>query len=84
MVASTHRDAKGASPLSTGARGDPLTSGADAPALGFVSQRESVAQARARFGRGEQCSTRPRAEHTLSQSEMKPAGPRGRSARSGA
>ena len=49
-------DAKGASPLSTGARGAPLTSGADAPALGFVSQRESVAQARARFGRGEQCS----------------------------
>ncbi|MDE3046888.1 MAG: hypothetical protein KGI83_00905, partial [Verrucomicrobiota bacterium] len=32
--------------------GGPIVDGADAPALGFSSQRENAAQARARFGRG--------------------------------
>ena len=59
-------DAKGASPLSTGTRGAPAESGADVPARGNISQSKKAAQARARFGRREQCSARPRAEHTLS------------------
>ncbi len=67
-------DAKGASPLSSDTRGDPAEGGADVSALGFMSQRKREAQARARFGRGDQCSARPRTEHSLFRSEMKPAG----------
>ena len=67
-------DAKEGFPPYAWCTGPPPTGGADAPALGFISQRKKEAQTRARFGRGDQCFARPRVEHAFFQSEMKPAG----------